>query len=234
MTSPSFAQTPMCKATDVDLPNRSSDPLTDQTRARLFATLGELRRAAPTDELARLLDLHVNGVRRQLERLEGSGLIDRRQVVRGRGRPRDEWSVSASAEPASKPATSYEELAQWLARSIAPSRARLREVERAGREIGREIAPEPSGDLEQSFGEALSALGFNPSIEAGEEGLLCTLGNCPYRAPVQVNQELVCTLHRGLTAGLLDGLAPGAKLTRFEPHDPERAGCVVSVAAGGD
>lgn len=218
----------------MDLPDARADPLADPTRARLFAALGELRRAAPTDELARRVGLHVNGVRRQLERLEQAGLLDRRQVVRGRGRPRDEWAISASAEPASKPPTDYGDLAQWLARSVAPSRARLREVERAGREIGREIAPERSGDLEQSFGEALSALGFSPSIESGAEGLVCTLGNCPYKGPVQANQELVCTLHRGLTAGLLDELAPGAELTRFEPRDPERAGCVVGVAPGDD
>ena len=37
------------------------------------------------------------------------------------------------------------------------------------------------------------------------------------------------TLHRGLSAGLLSKLDPNAELTRFEPRDPDSAGCVVGV-----
>ena len=49
----------------MDLPDHRN-LLAQPTRARLFATLQEMRRAASTEELARALDLHVNGVRRQL------------------------------------------------------------------------------------------------------------------------------------------------------------------------
>jgi len=34
------------------------------------------------------------------------------------------------------------------------------------------------------------------------------------------------------TAGLLAEVDPQAKLMRFEPHDPEHAGCLVEVAGG--
>lgn len=210
------------------------DPLDDATRSRLFVALTELKRAAPTDELAKRLGLHVNGVRRQLEKLEQAGLVDRHKVIRGRGRPRDEWSISETAEPGAERPTAYMDLARWLARSISPSTARLSEVERAGREIGHEIAPLPSGELETGFGQALSALGFSPSIDRTDSGLTCTLGNCPYRESVELNQELICGLHRGITAGLLDQLAPNARLTRFEPRDPVNAGCLVEVEVGDD
>ncbi len=40
---------------------------------------------------------------------------------------------------------------------------------------------------------------------------------------------LVCTLHRGLTRGLLDELQPSATLTKFVPEDPDRAGCLIEV-----
>ena len=56
-----------------------------------------------------------------------------------------------------------------------------------------------------------------------------TLGNCPYRDAVRENQEVVCTLHRGLTRGLLDIIYPNAKLTSFVPRDPDAAGCLVEV-----
>jgi hypothetical protein len=39
----------------------------------------------------------------------------------------------------------------------------------------------------------------------------------------------VCTLHRGLTRGLLDELAPFARLTAFVPEDSERAGCLIEI-----
>ena len=226
----------MWKAYGVDTPKTSSDPLSDPTRARLFAALGELRRAARTSELADLVGLHVNGVRRQLEQLERAGLVDRFKVVSGRGRPRDEWSISPSAEPANQRPTGYAELAGWLARSITPSKRQLREVERNGREIGREMAPGATDDLARSFEQALSALGFQPSIQRTDGGFACTLRNCPYRDSARANQELICTFHRGLTAGLLDRFAPDAKLTRFEPHPPDRAGCLVGVdhVAGDD
>jgi hypothetical protein len=46
---------------------------------------------------------------------------------------------------------------------------------------------------------------------------------------VRENQEVVCRLHRGITLGLLDQVAPQAKLARFVPHDPDRAGCEIDV-----
>lgn len=61
----------------MDLPGQSGDALAQPTRARLFAELARLRRPAGTEELARLLDLHPNGVRRHLERLREAGLVRR-------------------------------------------------------------------------------------------------------------------------------------------------------------
>ncbi len=46
------------------------DPLSQPTRARLFALLGDLGRPADTAELAQQLGLHPNGVRIHLERLD--------------------------------------------------------------------------------------------------------------------------------------------------------------------
>jgi hypothetical protein len=51
----------------------------------------------------------------------------------------------------------------------------------------------------------------------------------PYRDSVRANPEVVCSLHRGITEGLLAGLAPGSRLAGFEPRDPDRACCLVEV-----
>jgi predicted ArsR family transcriptional regulator len=206
------------------------DPLFQPTRAGLFALLVELRRPAATDELARRLRLHPNGVRAHLERLLEAGLVVRRRAPRPRGRPRDEWSLAPEAAPLGAPPRAYGDLARWLARAIPPRPARLREVERAGREIGREIAPIGAASLEAALRDTLTGLGFQPLLDSDSSGVLsCRLRNCPYRDSVRENQEVVCTLHRGITRGLLDVLEPNAKLASFVPHDPDLAGCEIEI-----
>jgi predicted ArsR family transcriptional regulator len=122
-------------------------------------------------------------------------------------------------------------LARWLARRIPARPGRLREIERTGRELGRELPLERSGSrAEEAMGRALTALGFAPQRERGDLGrVVFRLGNCPYRDAVRENQPVVCTLHRGLTRGLLDKLEPSALLTKFAPEDPDRAGCLIEV-----
>jgi len=217
----------------MDLPKPAEDALAQPTRAQIFAFLVEKRGPAGTDELAAHFGLHPNGVRRHLERLLEGGFVIRSQVRKGQGRPRDSWSISPDANPGGQPPRAYGDLANWLARAIPASPARLREVERTGREIGAELAPTAGDDPAEDLRDALAALGFEPTLERGKGGFTCHLGNCPYRDAVRENQAVICTLHRGITAGILAELDPQAELTRFEPKDPDQAGCVVEVSGGG-
>ena len=218
----------------MDLPSEEN-LLAQPTRARLFAALQELRRAATTEELAADLEMHVNGVRRHLERMQGGGLLERRRSRHGRGRPRDEWSIASGARPGGEPPDGYADIARWLARAIPAGPTRLRQVEQTGREVGRELAPDQSDDLAEAFRQTFTALGFQPKVEVDAGGgLTCELCNCPYRDSVRENPDVICTLHRGITAGVLERLDPDARLTGFEPHDPERAGCMVEVRRPGN
>jgi len=215
----------------MDLPKSTEDPLTQPTRARIFALLAELKEPVGTDDLAKRLGLHPNGIRVHLERLREAGLVDRGRKRAGRGRPGDRWSVAPGAQPSGQDPSAYASLAVWLARAIPAGPTRLREVERTGREIGRELAPKGGGDPIEGLRQSLAALGFKPSINVdGDGGLTCHLENCPYRDSVHENADVVCTLHRGITAGVLEKLDPKAKLTSFEPRDPDRAGCLVEVS----
>ncbi len=74
------------------------------------------------------------------------------------------------------------------------------------------------------------ALGFQPSVERQppDRVKLC-LDNCPYRDAVRENQPVICTLHRGITLGLLDVLEPHGKLIDFVPRDPDTAGCLIEL-----
>jgi predicted ArsR family transcriptional regulator len=217
---------------EVDLPhaNGGDDLLSQPTRRRLFALLGRLGGAAGTDELAERLSLHPNGVRTHLRRMRDAGLVTHRRVPGPRGRPRDEWAIAGAAQPGGDPPNAYGLLSRWLARATPATPARLREVEAAGREIGRELVAGSSRPVDQAIGDVFAALGFHPELRADATGRLgCRLRNCPYRDSVRENQDVVCTLHRGLTRGLLDELAPSARLTRFVPHDPYLAGCEVEI-----
>lgn len=214
---------------DVRIPADSS--LAQPTRARLFALLGELRRPAGTDELARRLDLHVNGIRLHLERLEADGLVLRDQERQARGRPRDMWSISPSAEPGGEPPTAYADLGRWLVRAISAAGTRVRDVEATGRQIGRElVAQGDGGSPEARIHAALVSMGFQPKRRLDPDGTLTyCLDNCPYRDAVRERQAVVCGLHRGLTRGLLDAVDPKTKLSAFVPKDPDVAGCEITL-----
>jgi predicted ArsR family transcriptional regulator len=216
----------------VDLPDldAADDLLAQPTRRQLFGILVELGGAASTEELARRIGMHPNGVRTQLARMADAGLLERRRAARPRGRPRDEWAVSPSAHPGGGAPRAYRELAAWLARAVPATGEGLRSVEETGRAIGRELAHPEAGPPAQAFTDALAALGFQPRTAPEPGGRFrCRLGNCPYRASVRADADVVCTLHRGLTLGLLDRLAPAAALVRFVPHDPDVAGCEIDV-----
>jgi predicted ArsR family transcriptional regulator len=216
----------------IDLPPLDGDDelLAQPTRRRLFRLLARVGGSASTDELARRLGMHPNGIRTHLQRMRDAGLVVHRRVVRPRGRPRDEWAIAAGARPGGEPPDGHGALALWLARAIPATPARLREVERAGREIGRDLAAGATGPPERAIVDLLAALGFQPEVDASSpDRLTCRLLNCPYRDSVHQNPDVVCTLHRGLTRGLLDQVAPAATLARFVPHDPDRAGCETEI-----
>lgn len=215
----------------MDVPTRPSDALAQDTRARLFSLLGELRRPASTEELAATLGLHPNGVRVHLERLRDAGLVTRERERRPRGRPRDTWAISPDAQPGGDPPSAYRDLGRWLVRALVNGKAPVRNAEATGRQIGRELA---SGDseapLEQRFRSALVALGFQPHGElVSQKRLTYHLGNCPYRDAVAERPQVVCGLHRGITRGLLDAIDPQTKLAGFVPHDPYAAGCLIHL-----
>jgi len=216
---------------DVPAPRDDADPLAQPVRAGLFAALTELRRSATTAELARRLDRHPNGIRRHLERLADAGLVVRGRVPQARGRPQDGWSVAPGARPGGAPPDGYRALSGWLARAVGRGGG-IDVVEAVGREIGGELAPDDADpDPGVAMGQVLTSLGFQPRRDATAADRACfVLGNCPYRDVVSEQQPTVCALHRGITRGVLDRLAPRAELVAFVPKDPYAAGCVVDIA----
>jgi predicted ArsR family transcriptional regulator len=213
----------------MDLPQPPEhDLLAEPIRARLLHMLAGLRRPASTQELASLVGRHPNTVRVQLARMAAAGLLESRTVPQARGRPRHEWAVAPEARPAGRSPQAYARLAEWLARAIGRT-GRMADIEEGGREIGREIAPDGAGP--DAMRDALAALGFAPRAESLAQGVRYVLGNCPYRDAVAENPAVICALHRGITAGLLDRLDPAARMSAFVAKDPYEAGCLIEIAA---
>jgi predicted ArsR family transcriptional regulator len=206
------------------------DPLAHPIRARLFDALVGLRRRATTAELASVVERHPNSVRVQLQQLADAGLVHAHTTPRPRGRPRVEWAIAPEASPGGRPPEAHDQLSRWLARAMQPG-VTLDDVEATGQAIGRELAPAAHGrHVRDSMCEALSALGFQPRPEAEGQTLRFVLGNCPYRDAVRENQPLICSLHRGITRGLLERLDAQARLENFVARDPYDAGCLIEVA----
>ncbi len=219
---------------DAPLELTGADVLAQPSRASLFRLLVELKRAARTAELATRLGMHPNGVRIHLERLEAAGLVARARVSGGRGRPGYAWTVAPGARPGGHPPRAYRDLSRWLARAIAMRSVSRGGLERAGRQIGRELAPDDVPPGLAALERALAALGFAPAADPCGDRMTICLGNCPYRDVVRENQPAICALHEGLTKGLLDVLAPDARLASFVPHDPDQAGCLIELSGPGE
>ena len=216
----------------MDFANATDDALNQPTRARLFGLLSSLKRPASTGELARSLELHPNGVRQHLETLTAAGLVIREQENVGRGRPRDVWAIDPGAEPEGSAPTGYEELSLWLIRAIEGGGSLDPErMEEKGREIGVGLADSGgNADPETRFHDALSAMGFRPRRKPGEgDEMTYCLENCPYREAALEEQALVCSLHKGITSGILSSVDPETEMTRFVIKDPVKAGCEIKV-----
>lgn len=202
-------------------------------RARIFGALRALKRWARIEELAGDLGVHPNSVRVHLAVLEDAGLVDRKSVPSGTGRPHFEWCVAAGALVYGPSPRAYDDLARWLARALETN-VSPRRVEAVGRDIGREVAPQRAEG--QSLAEALeiafASMGFQPQFDATKGQPAYTLGSCPYLDAATEQPNIVCPLHKGITAGLLDALDPEASLERFVPMDPLTAGCLVVVRTG--
>ena len=184
-----------------------------------------------TVELADCLGLHPNGVRLHLERLERDGLLVRATAPQPRRRPRDSWQIAPGR---TRVAMRRAPTGTWCAGSLArwdPAHAGLKGIESAGRDINGQTPRVRTAQASTRSRLALTrALGFQPLAELHPDGgVALTLRNCPYRDAVRENPPAICGFHRGITRGLLDTLAPKAKLTNFEPHDPDLAGCLIEA-----
>jgi predicted ArsR family transcriptional regulator len=211
--------------------------LADDTRYRLYRYLRLSGRPVGVRELATRLGLHANTIRPHLRRLVDAGLVasETRRGATAVGRPQ---TVYAAVATEGREGRDYRLLADILATLVSGSRARKGALELAkewGDYLMTRHAPPPGtrrpGPNLAALREALAAAGFDPRFRRrGSGSVEVALRGCPFRDLLEDHRDLVCTVHRGLIEGMLDGARPRLHLRSFEPLQDR--GSVCRVVAG--
>jgi len=198
--------------------------LADDTRYRLYRYIGLAGRPVSIREMSRRLALHPNTLRPHLRRLEEAGLLSREvRKSASVGRPQTMYSVR-EAEPAQ--GRDYRLLAEMLCGVVRTARQReqARDLARQwGSYLVAQGGPKPGVRLPERrnlalLQEAMARAGFEPRFRrlAGQ-AIEVTLRDCPFRELSDDHRELVCTLHRGLIEGMVEGLKPPLAVKDFKP-----------------
>lgn len=215
-------------------------PSGEQTRHDVLHLLEQAAKPLHPHEIAYLLHVHVNTVRRHLDILEGAGLVHRLEEHRDEpGRPRVLYEVHEPGDNST--CGSHRMLARILAGFIAathddPSAAGLQ----AGRALGEHLVEaEPfsrtdvAAAMERTFA-MLASLGFSSSEQTatGRSSVTVTLGKCPFRDLARDYPDVICHLHLGLIVGAQQRLGSGLTVADFHPGGPD-AQCHVQLVQGG-
>lgn len=212
--------------------------MADPTRRHLLRILDDAPDVVALDELAGRVGLHVNTVRGHLDVLEGAGLVERTTVPRqSPGRPRVAFR-SASDDVSAPASEGYRFLADVLAGSLeATSDAPAQTAREAGRDWGRKVAAHTATDSgpagpEQVISRVMTAfadLGFAPEARVARATTEIRLHDCPFRALAKVRTEVVCSVHEGLLAGMLEAMDSSLGVDDLQPF-AEPSLCVARLS----
>ena len=208
-------------------------PLAQGSRKRIAQALAAAQPEGLTaHEIAGVVGLHHNVVREHLAVLARAGVVSSgRGALSGRrGRPSIRHRLT---DVDSLGAGGHRELVRLLMMLVRRAGMDPDDAEAVGREEGR-LLGRPGGGADEIV-DVLARLGFAPEERTARTGrrngeMELRLRHCPFREAVLApGGEVVCRLHRGLCVGVLEGVAEDAALAAFEPMNPRRAGCRVSV-----
>ncbi|MGA7096457.1 MAG: helix-turn-helix domain-containing protein [Acidimicrobiia bacterium] len=194
--------------------------LGDPTRRAIYIAVRESAEPLTTSNVAELLDIHPNVARLHLDRLADDGYLKvshRRPSGKGgpgAGRPAKCYQATAKEVSVHFAPRRFEMLVEMLIRildDIAPDNLSL-VAEQVGRAYGQEIAAEIGAPEEpgyegavQAVATAMTGLGF--SVDPDAEGQRLLTSHCPFGEAATNHPEVICSLDRGIVAGLFGGLS---------------------------
>lgn len=202
------------------LPAAVATPLSS-ARAAVLAQLAEADgQPLRAQQIARALGQHVNTTREHLEGLVADNLaVATTETPRGRGRPATLYR-SLPGSPMWPIGRQYAALADVLVEQVLesvdnPQQAAFRAGQRWGRKL-LEGVPEDSTPQE-AVDRQLAEVGFAPERTASGEW---HLHRCPLLAAARRHPEVVCNVHRGVVATMLEGLGEPSEVTVFPFSEP--------------
>lgn len=212
--------------------------LASPARLRILDLLVAAPGPLHTDDLAAAVGLHSSTLRGHLLVLADAGFVEQVVMRDGRpGRPRVRYGPTAKARVGTAGCLGYRTLAHVLSAYLDheaddPSTT----GEDAGRTWARYLTraePTDPRTQEAMLGrviECLESIGFRTAIERDDDGrVLLFQSTCPFAGVVDDHASIVCSLHRGVIQGILDGL--GARMDVGEVASDRLHGpCVARLA----
>lgn len=213
---------------------RQARALGDPTRFAIFCEILDAPAPVRVDVLTEHFGLNHNAIRQHLAKLVEAGLVEGAIMPRkGPGRPALHYRPRAEAMAAWSGDTPYQQLALLL---LEVARGTATPFE-AGVAAGRRIAAGEGDEPLSRLSEEMARRGFRPRTTLEDDGVVFVMQRCPYEAAAAADWETVCTIHRGLAAGMLETLGSTYQVDDLIPFPPDGAGCrleVRPVPAGGE
>lgn len=226
------------------LESRISDltsALGDPTRRAIYIAVRESAEPLTTSAVAELFSIHPNVARHHLDRLTDDGYLQisehrpQRKGGPGAGRPAKCYEATTKEVSVHFAPRRFELLTEMLIRvldEVDPEN--LSEVaETVGRQYGKELAaeigaPEDPGydSAVQAVASAMTGLGF--SVDPDVEGQQLLTSHCPFGEAATSHPEVVCSLDRGIVAGMFGALSFDCNPVVM-PHKDLADDCVTQV-----
>ena len=172
-------------------------------------------------ELAEVMGLHPNTVRKHLELLLEYGHVTRLRDESGKpGRPRQVYALAAMA---ASPQRNYRMLASVMASYLRGTEDPTAAAQEAGRKFGAELVelwtsdetrPTTAASVERIV-RMLDEIGFQPEVTADRSAI--RLRHCPFHELARDQPDIVCGIHLGLIRGALEQLGAPVEATRLLP-----------------
>jgi predicted ArsR family transcriptional regulator len=205
------------------LESRISDltaALGDPTRRAIYIAVRESAEPLTTSSVATLFEIHPNVARHHLDRLADEGYLKvshkrpEGSVGPGAGRPAKCYEATAKEVSVHFAPRRFEMLVEMLIRIldvVAPGNV-AEVAESVGRSYGRELAAEigvpdePGYDgAVQAVATAMTGLGF--SVDPDVKGQRLLTSHCPFGEAATSHPEVICSLDRGIVAGMFGALS---------------------------
>lgn len=213
--------------------------LGDPTRRAIYIAVRESAEPMTASKVASLFDLHPNVARHHLDRLAGDGFLkiadQRKTGGPGAGRPAKVYQASSKEVTVHFAPRRFEMLTEMLFQvlaEVAPDDVSA-VAERVGRAYGKRLASEIGGpedpgyeDAVQAVASAMTGLGF--SVDPDVEGQRLLTSHCPFGETATNHPEVICSLDKGIVAGLFGGLSVSCNPVVI-PHKALDEDCVTRI-----